>query len=90
MLASANENSAKTLAAAFREPRVTSLSAISTAADTVTHAELNEKLDQMDYRFYQRLEALEKGQEKRQDEILRLLQSVVGGRHEKGGQDSAN
>ena len=44
---------------AFREPRATSLSAISTATDTVTQ-ELNEKLDQMDDRFCQRLEALEK------------------------------
>ena len=59
ILASANRNSAKTLEVAFREPRATSLSAISTATDTVTQ-ELNEKLDQMDDRFCQRLEALEK------------------------------
>jgi hypothetical protein len=88
MLASANESSAKTLAAAFREPRATSLSTISTAAaDTVTRAELNEKFDQMDDRFCQRLETLES---KRRGKMRSYDTSTSIRRHEEGGQDSAN
>ena len=79
-LAAANENSARTLAAAFREPASHSI----TTADTVSRTELNEKLDQIDERNRERLEALERRQEERQNELLRMLQAVVGGRREEG------
>ena len=78
-LATANENSVKTLAAAFREPRP---GASHAAAETVTRTELNEKLDQIDERNHQQLKALEKRQKKRQNELLQMLQAVVGKKNE--------